>query len=134
MMNLYYWIPKELTPENTAIQREPGPTAKRSGSLQDIPPPDYEEKVNYAVDAAMKEKLRMIEKDHHKNHDIFSYNDPKKFALAKKFIKNKNLIIYGVTALNLHLPKDAKIYTDQDVPDYDVYSSSPLNVTLHFGT
>jgi hypothetical protein len=48
-------------------------------------------------------------------------------SILEKFIKSKKLICYGGTAINELLPKDLQFYNKQvDIPDYDIYSSTPL--------
>lgn len=45
-------------------------------------------------------------------------------ALKKYMFKNK-IVLYGGTAMNLHLPAESKIYDDRDFPDFDAYSVDP---------
>ena len=45
-------------------------------------------------------------------------------ALKKYMFKNK-IVLYGGTAMNLHLPSESKIYSDKDFPDFDAYSTDP---------
>jgi hypothetical protein len=47
--------------------------------------------------------------------------------IVKNFIKSKELILYGGTALDLLLPKNKKIYNDDKLFDYDVYSCNAIN-------
>jgi hypothetical protein len=48
-------------------------------------------------------------------------------SILEKFIKSKKLICYGGTAINELLPKDLQFYNKQvDIPDYDIYSTTPL--------
>jgi len=49
----------------------------------------------------------------------------KLFELMKSFLKKRKIILYGGTAMNLHLPDDSKIYTDDDFPDFDCFSLNP---------
>jgi hypothetical protein len=52
---------------------------------------------------------------------------PKIISILERFIKNKKLICYGGTAINVLLPKDLQFYNkDVDIPDYDIYSTTPL--------
>ena len=54
-------------------------------------------------------------------------NDIKKIiSIVEKFIKQKKLICYGGTAINNILPKKYRFYSVNDMPDYDVYSKTPL--------
>lgn len=46
---------------------------------------------------------------------------------VEKFIKKKGLICYGGTAINNILPKKSQFYDKNvDIPDYDIYSTTPL--------
>lgn len=48
-------------------------------------------------------------------------------AIVEKFIKKKKLICYGGTAINNILPKKYQFYDKNvDIPDYDIYSTTPL--------
>jgi hypothetical protein len=48
--------------------------------------------------------------------------------IVEEFIKSKNLICYGGTAINNILPEDDQFYNkDIEVPDYDFFSSNALN-------
>lgn len=49
----------------------------------------------------------------------------KLFDIMKDFFKKRKIIIYGGTAMNMHLPKEHKIYTDNDFPDFDCFSCCP---------
>jgi hypothetical protein len=55
-------------------------------------------------------------------------NDIKKIiSIVESFIKKKKLICYGGTAINNILPEKYKFYVKGvDIPDYDVYSKTPL--------
>ena len=47
--------------------------------------------------------------------------------LVEKFLKEKELVCYGGTAINNILPKDAQFYNlDVELPDYDFYSPNAL--------
>ena len=49
------------------------------------------------------------------------------FDIVETFIKKKELICYGGTAINNILPKKYQFYDKNvDIPDYDVYSTTPL--------
>ena len=48
-------------------------------------------------------------------------------GIVEKFIKKKQLICYGGTAINNILPKKYQFYDKNvDIPDYDIYSTTPL--------
>ena len=48
--------------------------------------------------------------------------------IVENFIKQKNLICYGGTAVNNLLPKTAQFYNkDVEIPDYDFFSPNALN-------
>ena len=49
----------------------------------------------------------------------------KLFDIMKTFFKKRKIILYGGTAMNMHLPKEHKIYTDDDFPDFDCFSINP---------
>lgn len=56
-----------------------------------------------------------------------TYTKPLYFHLIETFISKKELICYGGTAINVYLPNDKKFYEDDDIPDYDCFSSNPIN-------
>lgn len=60
-----------------------------------------------------------------------SANSPeikKIITIVENFIRQKNLICYGGTAINNILPKQDQFYNkDIEIPDYDFYSSDALN-------
>lgn len=47
------------------------------------------------------------------------------FEVMKKFFHERKIILYGGTAMNLHLPKTEKIYDENDFPDFDCFSMNP---------
>ena len=48
-------------------------------------------------------------------------------GIVENFIRQKQLICYGGTAINNILPKQDQFYnTDVEIPDYDFYSSNAL--------
>lgn len=61
------------------------------------------------------------DKDSIKKIDKFE----KLFDIMKDFFKKRKIILYGGTAINMHLPKEHKIYTDNDFPDFDCFSCYP---------
>lgn len=49
-------------------------------------------------------------------------------SIVESFIKKKGLICYGGTAINNILPKKDQFYDKNvNIPDYDIYSSNPLD-------
>jgi len=49
-------------------------------------------------------------------------------TIVENFIKRKNLICYGGTAINNILPKQDQFYNkESEIPDYDFYTSNALN-------
>jgi hypothetical protein len=49
------------------------------------------------------------------------------FHIVEQFIKKKNLVCYGGISINALLPNEDKIYQDDiDLPDYDMFSSTPI--------
>jgi hypothetical protein len=52
----------------------------------------------------------------------------KMIEIVEEFLKNKQLLCYGGTAINNILPKHAQFYNKEyEVPDYDFYSDDALN-------
>lgn len=49
----------------------------------------------------------------------------KLFTELKKYMKRNKIILYGGTAMNLHLPTESKIYSEKDFPDFDAFSIDP---------
>jgi hypothetical protein len=45
--------------------------------------------------------------------------------LVKNFLIKRKAVFYGGMAQNEYLPKDMKFYKSSDIPDYDVFSSTP---------
>ena len=48
-------------------------------------------------------------------------------SILKNFMVEKKVICYGGTAINNILPKEAQFYTENEIPDYDFFSKTPLN-------
>ena len=49
-------------------------------------------------------------------------------SIVENFLRKKNLVCYGGTAINNILPKQDQFYnTDIEIPDYDFYSPNALN-------
>ena len=63
--------------------------------------------------------------------DLVIASDPiikQAIQLVEKFIKDKQLICYGGTAINNILPKKAQFYDyDTELPDYDFFSPNALD-------
>lgn len=57
---------------------------------------------------------------------INNKNTNKLFKILIKFIKENKLILYGGTAINLYLPDNKKIYNDNDLPDFDLYTYNAI--------
>ena len=125
--NVYCWLPgkkfmKDITEDEISIQDIPPPT--------NTIPDDFEEILQNKSELAIKNKqrdlLKMKEQD--KNPKlIVSVDDPRKYKVVKDFLIEKKRKIYGGLAINLYLPKEEKIYKDEDVPDYDFFSPDPWN-------
>lgn len=127
--NLYYWIPspfKNLNPDEIDIA---------DINIQDIPPPviheDFEEAVSHLAETAVKNKqlegIKKIRKKNRTDEDLVSVDERKKYDIVRKFINKRKLKLYGGTAINAYLPKEEKIYTDDQMPDYDFFSPDPWN-------
>ena len=54
------------------------------------------------------------------------YTSPLYFDLIEQFISKKELLCYGGTAINKYLPKEKQFYEDNDIPDYDCFSTNSL--------
>jgi hypothetical protein len=46
--------------------------------------------------------------------------------IVENFLKNKNVICYGGTAINAILPEKDKFYKDSDLPDFDFFSPKAM--------
>lgn len=124
--NLYCWVPvslKNVKPLDLDIENV---------NIQDIPPPpdNYEDIVaqlaEEAEDNRSKDVMRKLGYTSDENL-IVSVDDPKKYKIVKKFIKDKGLKLYGGAAINYYLPREEKIYNPTDIPDYDFFSPDPWN-------
>jgi hypothetical protein len=60
---------------------------------------------------------------------VVNSEDIKKIiSIVEDFIKQKNLICYGGTAINNILPKTEQFYNKEvEIPDYDFFTPNPLN-------
>ena len=54
------------------------------------------------------------------------YTKPDLFLRIESFMREKQLIGYGGTAINRALPKVAQFYHSNDIPDYDFFSTTAL--------
>ena len=54
------------------------------------------------------------------------YTNPLYFNIIENFISKKELLCYGGTAINKYLPKEKQFYEDNDIPDYDCFSTNSL--------
>lgn len=69
----------------------------------------------------------IMESENVKKEKINTVDIRKMVAIVEKFIKEKGLICYGGTAINNVLPPEAQFYDRAfEIPDYDFFSSSPL--------
>ena len=72
-----------------------------------------------AVDKADKKMGKRI---------VSSENVIKMIEIVENFMKRKNLICYGGTAINNILPKEAQFYDKEtSIPDYDFFSFNAIN-------
>lgn len=124
--NLYCWVPTSKKNVNVLDLNF------EDVNMQDIPPvmdvPEYDDIIaqlaEQADDEKFKKLLQKIREDP-QDKDLVSVDDPKKYAIVKEFIKRKKLKIYGGAAINMYLPKEDKIYSSTDIPDYDMFSDNP---------
>lgn len=68
-----------------------------------------------------------------KNETLMKYKEVNKpeikemISIVEDFIRNKQLICYGGTAINNILPKEHQFYNyDIEIPDYDFFSTNPV--------
>ena len=53
-------------------------------------------------------------------------------SIVEDFIRNKQLICYGGTAINNILPKEHQFYNyDIEILDYDFFSTNPVEDAKH---
>jgi hypothetical protein len=123
--NINCWIPVSM---KTAI---PETLSLNDINIQDIPeapiPENYSEIIAGHAEMAGLEAGRVKLNMYKKGIDKVSHDDPAKYKIVKKFIKDKGLKIYGGVAINGHLPFTDKIYKSSAIPDYDFFSSDPWN-------
>lgn len=126
--NLSCWIPvekkdipiTELTEGDINVQDVPNIPS----DVPDVPEEILLQHVKEAEqnkEKASKKKLKNVKDE----KELVSVDDPKKYKIVEKFIRKKGLKVYGGVAINAHLPKEEKIYTSTEVPDYDVFSPNP---------
>ena len=122
--NLYCWVP--ISKKNAITSNIDLDTV----NVQDIPPPtpnDYSKKIEEVYSNLISITNKKYIENLKKGLDLVSYDDPKKYAITKDYIKRKKLKVYGGTAINYYLPKEYKIYDETENADYDVYSTDPWN-------
>lgn len=136
--NLYCWIPvkeKVKTLNDVSIQDLPTPQKNskgeengESGTVYDEAA--FEDLIDIVSENAKKRKYEDSLKKARKRKTpdaIVSVDDPEKYAIVKKFIRDKKLKIYGGVAINSYLPEEDKFYSNDDIPDYDFFSPDPWN-------
>lgn len=123
--NLYCWVPiseKISNPLQTDIEKI---------NIQDIPPvPNFPDIITKLAEEASKNKREDSLKRLGAKASLYekvSVDDPKKYPIVKKFIKERGLKVYGGIAINSYLPKEAQFYNPNDIPDYDFFSPDPWN-------
>jgi hypothetical protein len=74
------------------------------------------------IDNQLK-KIEKFAKDIEKKEELIQFEKYKDiFDEAIKFIKHKKVLLYGGSAINDLLPKESKIYSQNVLPDIDVFS------------
>jgi len=72
------------------------------------------------VDESDKKQKRKVRVEHSAElNDLIS--------ILEDYLKRKKNVCYGGIAINALLPENAKIYNEDDIPDYDFFSSDALN-------
>jgi len=69
------------------------------------------------------EKAILVNQLEQKKQKKENYTKPELFIQIEKFIRAKQLIGYGGTAINRALPKEVQFYQEIDIPDYDFFST-----------
>lgn len=67
----------------------------------------------------------MNEKADFANQDARACKSKPVLKIVKQFLIKRTVIFYGGMAQNEYLPKELRFYTSSDIPDYDVFSSTP---------
>lgn len=122
--NLYCWIPKTKQNNMDTLSID-------DIDLHDIPPPvinpNFGDVITQIADDTekllLKTALSERKNDPHDLMKLVSADDPEKYKIVKQFIQDKGLILYGGAAINAQLPREAKIYNQNDIPDYDFWST-----------
>jgi len=121
--NLYCWIPvakKNVISDNLSLE---------DIYIHDIPPPPKPKNFDAIVDKLAENAQRLNQKKlktkKETDGDKVSVDDPKKYKLVKKFIKDNGLKVYGGAAINMYLPRESKFYSSSEIPDYDFFSPNP---------
>ena len=126
--NLYCWIPvskKDVSLDQINLDEV---------SIQDIPPPPEYPEAIAAVGALAEGEIDALRlKELKEGTDIVSADDPRKYPIVKQFIVDKGLKLYGGAAINMYMPRKAKFYSAQEIPDYDFYSPDPWNHAVELG-
>jgi hypothetical protein len=77
--------------------------------------------------AILRERIDEIEEEHGKKQ-VSNQAVKKMIEILEKFLKTKEFICYGGTAINNILPKNRQFYDkDIEIPDYDFYSPTALD-------
>jgi hypothetical protein len=69
------------------------------------------------------EKAILINQMEQKKQKKDTYTKPELFVKIEQYIRDKQLIGYGGTAINRALPKEVQFYQETDIPDYDFFST-----------
>jgi hypothetical protein len=70
------------------------------------------------------EKAILVNQLEQKKQKKEIYTKPELFVQIETFIRKKQLIGYGGTAINRALPKEVQFYQEIDIPDYDFFSTN----------
>lgn len=73
------------------------------------------------------EKAIRINQIEQKKQRKEKHTKPELFFRIEQFIRDKELIGYGGTAINQALPKEAQFYQESDIPDYDFFSTNAID-------
>ena len=125
--NIYCWIPsssKKYNKSNIDL---------KTINVQEVTPAPIQKNykkilskiIENAEKFAYKKNLSKFEENPDDNENAVSFDDKKKYKIVEEFLKRKQRILYGGTAINLYLPSSHKIYNSGAVPDYDFFSPTP---------
>jgi hypothetical protein len=68
------------------------------------------------------EDIEQLMNKHQEEQELQKYEEVKEiFAIAKKFIRDHELVLYGGFALNEILPPSKRFYDEHKLPDYDCF-------------